>query len=405
MRIAYVVKRYPRYSETFIVNEILAHEAEGFEVEIFSLRPPNDQRFQESISRVKAPLTYLPGGSSKASDFWSALETASKIVPDLWSKLEFANGEDARDVSQAALLASEVLRRRIDHLHAHFATVSTSVTRLAARFAGISYTFTAHAKDIFHESIRADDLRRRMADAASVITVSDFNTEFLRENHGPAASRVERIYNGLPLDRFRFESPRNRPPSVVAVGRLIEKKGFSDLIDACALLSPRPGFSCCIIGAGELEDDLRRQIQKLGLERSIELAGPQPLPDVIAHVQSASVLAAPRVVGADGNRDGMPTVLLEAMALGTPCVSTDVTGIPEIVRDEVTGLLVPQNDPPALARALDRLLTSPDLRVGLASRARRLVEQDFDIGSNAARLRQIFAASAGRDAASIPKAS
>jgi glycosyltransferase involved in cell wall biosynthesis len=405
MRIGYVVKRYPRYSETFIVNEILAHEAAGLEIAIFSLRPPNDPRFQEAISRVRAPVTYLPTGGGRSTELWSALEAAGRSLPEFWGKLSLARGEDPSDVAQAVHLACEARRLGVFHLHAHFATVATTVARLAARFAEVSYTFTAHAKDIFHESVSAEDLRRKISGAAAVITVSDFTASFLRGIDGSVPSRVERLYNGLPLARFPFEDPLGRPPGIVAVGRLIEKKGFTDLVDACGLLAERGReFSCCIIGGGPLEEELRRRIHKLGLGSLVELAGPQPLPEVVARVRSASVLAAPCVVGSDGNRDGMPTVLLEAMALGTPCVSTDVTGIPEIVRDGETGLTVPQRDPRALAAAIERLFASPALRRELAFRARRLIEEEFDIRRNAARLRQIFATAIGADPAPMPRA-
>ena len=237
MRIGYVLKRYPRYSETFIVNEILAHEAAGFEVEIFSLRPPNDPRFQEAISRVQAPVTYIPSGGSKVADFWLGLQQAAKLLPGFWRKLEWAGDTPSRDLLQAVHLACEARNRGVNHLHAHFATVATTVARLAGEFADLPYTFTAHAKDIFHDDVSPEDLGRKLADAAAVITVSDFNLEFLRETYGAASARVRRIYNGLTLDRFPFEDPQSRPPHIVAVGRLIEKKGFSVLIDACAELA------------------------------------------------------------------------------------------------------------------------------------------------------------------------
>src|SRR5215208_4230994 len=159
MKVGYVVKRYPRYSETFIVNEILAHEAAGMEVEIFSLLPPEDGHFQDSISRVRAPVTYLQAKGLKAADFWSTLDDAGEILPYLWDSLEEARGEDVHYAYQAVVLARETRRRDIDHLHAHFATASTTVARLAARFARIPYTMTAHAKDIFHESVRPEDQR------------------------------------------------------------------------------------------------------------------------------------------------------------------------------------------------------------------------------------------------------
>ena len=237
MKVGYVVKRYPRYSETFIVNEILAHEAAGMEVEIFSLLPPEDGHFQDAISRVRAPVTYLQAKGLKASEFWSTLDDAGEIVPYLWDSLAEARGEDVRYAYQAVVLARETRLRGIDHLHAHFATASTTVARLAARFARIPYTMTAHAKDIFHESVRPKDLRRKLQDAAATVTISDYNLEYLHDNYGPAAKDVRRIYNGLELERFPYEEPRGRVPEIVAVGRLVEKKGFADLIEACSLLA------------------------------------------------------------------------------------------------------------------------------------------------------------------------
>jgi glycosyltransferase involved in cell wall biosynthesis len=392
LRVGYVVKRYPRYSETFIVNEILAHEGAGLEMEIFSLRPPNDSHFQDLIAKVRAPIHYLwPEEGLKGTFFWAALEETSAALPGVWPALETARGEEARDVYQALLLAREARRTGIGHLHAHFATSATTVAQLAARLAGLPFSFTAHAKDIFHESVQPDDLRQKLNDAAAVVTVSDYNMEYLREMYGPAATRVQRIYNGLDLERFPYQARYDRPPWIVAVGRLIEKKGFADLIEACAMLAGRGRpFGCRIIGAGPLETEFRAHIERLGLHTIVELIGPRPQCEIIQHIQQAAVLAAPCVVGADGNRDGLPTVLLEAMALGTPCVSTDVTGIPEVLHHGETGLMVPQHEPVMLAAALEQLLTNPALRERLAAQARRLIEAEFDIHHNSARLRAIF---------------
>ena len=393
MKVGYVVKRYPRYSETFIVNEILAHEAAGLNLEIFSLLPPEDGHFQDVISRVRAPVFYLPSKGLKATDFWSALEEIGKTSPERWNSLEAARGEDVRYIYQALVLASKVRLRGISHLHAHFATASATVARLAARFAGVPYTLTAHAKDIFHESVRPDDVRRKLADAASVVTVSDYNLEYLCKNYGPAAQRVRRIYNGLDLERFPYASPRERSPRILGVGRLVEKKGFAVLIESCAILADKGReFTCQIVGTGPQERELRAQIARLGLEGRVDLLGPRPQSELARYAQGAAVFAAPCVVGADGNRDGLPTVLLEAMALGTPCVSTAVTGIPEVINDGVTGLMVPQRDPAALAVAIESLLEDPDLRDRLAGRARRLVAAEFDAHRNAAHLRDIFRA-------------
>lgn len=390
-RVGYVVKRFPRYSETFIVNEILAHEAAGLAIEIFSLRPPNDTHFQDSLSRVRAPVCYLPSVGIKALEFWQGVEAAAEVCPRLWSQFHRAVGEDAFDVYQALVLAREVTIRGIDHLHAHFATSPTSVARLGAFFAGISYSFTAHAKDIFHESVRPADLSRKLSDADEVVTVTDYNGEFLRRSYGVVAARVRRVYNGLDLVRFPYEDPRTRKVEIAAVGRLVEKKGFGDLVAACSLLAGwGHDFRCEIIGSGPLEKELAALIDRHGLRERVLLVGPRPGNEIIERVSRASAFAAPCVVGSDGNRDGLPTALLEAMALGTPCVSTNVTGIPEVVRDGDTGLLVRPGAAADLALALARLLGDAELRVRLARAARRLIEREFDVEVNAAQLREVF---------------
>ncbi|MBW2292085.1 MAG: glycosyltransferase [Deltaproteobacteria bacterium] len=399
-RIGYVVKRYPRFSETFIVNELLAHQAAGAEVEIFALRPPNDTHFQDAIARVKSPVCYLAHAGLKAKDVWETMRKFDQQLDRLTSGLAAAWDADIVDVHQAMLLAQEVKARSIGHLHAHFASSPTTVARLAARFAGIGFSFTAHAKDIFHEDVVSGELTAKLSDAAAVVTVSDYNARHLRRLAGDAAPNIVRIYNGIDLDAFGFHSPVDRPPLVVGVGRLVEKKGFEDLIEACALMS-KDGrrFRCRIIGAGPLEQTLRRQVEALRLSDRVTLTGPLPQQEMRREVRGAAVLAAPCVVGKDGNRDGMPTTLLEAMALGTPCVSTDVTGIPEAVRHDETGLIVPQRDPKRLADALLGLLDRPQLRERLAVNARRMIEAEFDVSKSAGRLRAVFAAIAAEHAA------
>jgi colanic acid/amylovoran biosynthesis glycosyltransferase len=404
VKVGYVLKRYPRYSETFVVNEILAHESAGLNLTIFALRPPCDTHFQDKISQVRSPVTYIrqpiqgrvnaslnTQTPTAASYFWAELQEASKVIPGFWGKLAIAQGERASTVYQAAWLAQSVKQQGITHLHAHFGSVATSVTRLAAYFADVPYTFTAHAKDIFHEDVQFEDLQRKLQDAAAVVTVSDYNLQYLQQHYGAAAARVQRIYNGLDLEQLHYCSPIHRPPLILSVGRLVEKKGLSVLIDACAILRQQQlEFRCQIVGTGALEAELQQQIQRLGLQSNVEIVGPRPQSEVFQLMQQAAVFAAPYIIGCDGNRDGLPTVLLEAMALGTPCVSTDVTGIPEIVSDRDTGLMVPQRDVKQLAIALQQLLSKPQLRVQLSMRARQLIESKFDIHQNTAALRTLF---------------
>ena len=408
--VGFVVKRYPRYSETFVVREILAHEQAGMAVEIFSLRPGNDSHFQDLISRVKARVNYLflpaqgllPESMSTthltAVSLWRALREASEVLPDVWSQLNEIKDAEARDVYQALQLATHVRLKGIEHLHAPFASDVATIARLASRFSGVPYSFTARAKDIFHASVEPDDLRQKLQDAAGVITISDFHLEYLQSTYGSLADNVQRVYNGLDLEEFPYKSPLNRPPMVLAIGRLVEKKGFSDLIDACAILA-RQGraFRCRIVGAGPLAAELAEQASRLGVESFIKLVGPLPQREVIQEIHAAAVMAVPCIVGKDGDRDGLPNVIQEALALGTPVVSTDVTGIPEVVRHEETGLQVPQQDPKALAAAIDRLLSNPELRLKLATKARRIMDEEFNIHRNTKRRRALFRAAAGQD--------
>ena len=399
-RIGYVVKRYPRFSETFIVSEILAHEAAGADVRIYALRPSFDTHFQNALARVRAPVRYLGFDAVRLADFWLHVTSAAAEFPAAAQLLLPGAGETPVDVCQGIALAREARRAGLDHLHAHFATSATAVARLASRLSGIPYTFTAHAKDIYHQSIDGAAFERKLYDAAACVTVSDFNRAFIQQRYGPVP--VVRIYNGLNLDECPCSPPWDRPAVILGVGRLVEKKGFANLIDACAQLAARgERFTCRIIGTGPLEPALRQRIDDLDLAHCVTLAGPLPHDEVIGEMAEAAVLAVPCIVGADGDRDGLPTVMLEAMALGTPCVATPVTGIPEAIHDGETGLLVPEHDATALACALSRLLTDPALRVRLAAAARQRVEAAFDIRRNAASLREVFeqarwAAQAGR---------
>jgi colanic acid/amylovoran biosynthesis glycosyltransferase len=389
-RIAYVLKRYPRYSETFIVNEILAHEAAGREVDIFALRSVEETHFQDMLGQVRAPVTRIPDQLKNAAAMWSLLETARDGLPDAWPALGSLDAADGRDVAQALALALEARARGVGHLHAHFGTVATTVARLAAAFAGIGYSFTAHAKDIYCDYDETQALDLKLRDAAAVVTVSDFNVAHLRDTYGRDAARVVRIYNGIDLARFGWSGP-SAGSEILAIGRLVEKKGFHILIEAVRLLraAGRP-VRCRIVGAGEEGANLAAQIAASDLGDAVTLAGPLPQTAVIEAMREAGVLACPCVIGRDGNRDGLPTVLLEAMALGTPCVATDVTGIPELVRDGETGLCVPEGDPEALAAALARMLDDRDLRRRVAEAGRALVEKEFDQQRNAARLRAVF---------------
>lgn len=297
----------------------------------------------------------------------------------------------------AALLAPLVEQLEIDHLHAHFATWASDVACYTSALTGIPFSFTAHAKDIFHEEVNKQHLAWKMARAHTVVTVSDFNRRYLNELLASFGKRgqIERLYNGIDLDLF-FPQIRNPEPNlIVAVGRLVEKKGFDYLIHACHLLKQRgQSFTCIIVGDGEQRAELETCITEYGMQGDITLVGAMTQADVIALLRRATVFTLPCIVGRDGNRDGLPTVLLEAMALGVPVVSTRVTGIPEIIDDRQTGLLVEERDAEGLATALAELLQSPALRQQCSSGAQEKVTRQFNAAKNVKQLNACFCASA-----------
>jgi glycosyltransferase involved in cell wall biosynthesis len=398
-RVGYVLKMYPRFSETFIVSEILAREAAGERITIFSLRPPVDPRFHPELARVAAPVSYLerPG---KPSALWAALRDAVTRQPALADGMARVLPEllaaDVDDAVQAVILARAALDAGVTHLHAHFASMATTIARLASLLSGIPYSFTAHAKDLFHDEVDPADIARKLQGAHHTVTVSDFNVDYLTRMHPADVHRLHRIHNGLELDRFPFRpTPRPVRPAVgaagplgiVAVGRLVEKKGFALLLDAAARLQESGlAVSVDIVGDGALRADLTAQIDRLGLHDQVRLLGALPQNDVSAVLAGADVFVAPCVVGADGNADGLPTVILEAMALGVPCVATDVTGIPEVVRHDDTGLLCRSGSVDDLVHAVQRVARCDFDTEGITRRARQLIEDLFDSTLQARRL-------------------
>lgn len=390
---AYVLKMYPRFSETFVVSEILAREAAGERIEIFSLRPPNDPRFHPELARVLAGVTYIDR-PQKTVDLWEELRyaQASGLGGAIRRCLPELIAAEPDDAAQAVALAVELRSRSIRHLHAHFASAPTSVARLASRLSGVPFSFTAHAVDIFHESVSMQDLGRKLDQAHHAVTISAFNLDFLRRRFPSSSSRLHLVRNGLELDRFPYRDPQpaGRPVRVVGVGRLVAKKGFHDLLLAVGILDAR-GFpvELGIAGTGAMGEELQGAIDVLRLGRTVRLLGPKTQDQVRELLCSADVFVAPSIVGPDGNADGMPTVLLEAMALGVPCIGTAVTGIPEVLRHRETGILIRPGTPAALAAAICQLSSPLANRVGMARAARNLIEREYDSRRQAEELRAL----------------
>lgn len=383
LRVGYVVKMYPRLSETFIVDEIRAVEAAGVEVSIFSLRSPSDGHFHRDLSQVRATAHYLPAfGSSSALAAMDIIGELGIEPGAVAEALDFLRrllpNRQIGVLTQALHLSRAVHRHRLDHLHAHFMTIAAHTAYLAHLFTGVPFTVTAHAKDVFRHTVDVDIFRTVAEAARTVVTVCDVNKSYIEDHILDGAGRVERVYNGVFLDEPSPTGERD-PGLILAVGRLVEKKGFDRLIRACHLLRQRGvDFQCVLVGDGEDTDALASLVDSLGLGAEVHMAGALPRDEVLALMNRARVIAAPCLEGEDGNRDALPTVLLEALAVGLPIVSTRLGGIPEIVDDGVHGLLVDPGDEIGLADALQNLLTDDELwmRCRLACRPRAAARFD-----------------------------
>ena len=394
--IGYVVSTWPRLSQTFVLSEILALERRGVPLRIFSAKDPDGEPIHADVTKVRAKVVYLSlqrhWKSALRANFRIASEMPKRYCRTLLKALSYHRWDAIRRFFQACYLVEILRRETVAHIHAHFATAPAQIAMFTQELSGTPYTFTAHARDIYVDTPR-NLLSAEMQRAEAVVTISEYNRRYLSDQLGSLNGKVRCIYNGLDLTRFKFRLPsvRHSPhPVILSVGRLIEKKGFSDLIAAAAILRQRDRrFQIEIIGTGPLRSNLRTQVHKLGLEDHVRLLGAQPQEIVRLTLERATLFALPCVISADGDRDGIPTVLMEAMATGIPVVSTSVSGIPELIDSGHDGLLVEPNNPVLLADALEQLLHDSQLRDRLAGAARRTIEARFAIDRNCTQLLEL----------------
>jgi len=399
--VAYLLKRFPRLSETFILHEILELERQGVGLRLYSIMDSAETIVHADVRRVRASVSYLPSGKRAWHEVPKAHLALLKRHPgrylgtvayNLWHR---PRRTALKHFLRAGWLAHELEAAGVTHLHAHFAHGPASVARFVSQLTGLPYSFTAHAKDIYTSPPAS--LANKMDAARFVVTCTEYNAQYLAGLVAPGtAERIHRIYHGLDLRKFGApthpaEAAAGDMPTILAVGRLVEKKGFSYLIDSMALLRRR-GYEANlqIVGDGDIRGALVQQIEAAGLQDRVTLLGPRPQEDLLDMYRHATLFALPCIVTDNGDRDGIPNVLVEAMRLGLPVVSTRVSGIPELIIDGDTGLLVPPRDTRALTDALARLLDDPHLRGRLAAGAARHVLHEFDLVGNAARLRELL---------------
>ncbi|MFT4511426.1 MAG: colanic acid/amylovoran biosynthesis glycosyltransferase [Planctomycetota bacterium] len=395
MHVGYILKKFPRASETFILNEILALQRQGVEVTVFSLHKPDDGVFHRGLADLQRPVVYV---APRKGDGWLAylrenIDRFSLLAPQLLGQLQDmlrAGRQDVWNVLGWAIdIAAAAEEHGVAHFHAHFATVAAHTARAAAAIAGLPFSVTCHAKDIYRTGIDPASFQSLLAPANFVVTVCEANRRWIQAQLAPEGSiPLLVLYNGVDTTHFdvRHRQPATEP-FVLAVGRLVEKKGFHHLLDALSALS-REGVSprCLIVGDGDERDALKLQCQSLGLDR-VEFLGMRTQDEVRELMLSATMLVLPCIIGEDGNRDALPTVLLEALASGLPAISTAVGGVEEILDDGRAGLLVPAGEVAPLAECIARLWSADDLRQELAAKGRARALSHFDLMANVARLR------------------
>ena len=380
---AYLFERFPSFGQTFCYREVAELYRQGIAAPIFSIRNPKDEPAQDWDERIVRRVQYLPEEKELLEDVQRASKKR-RLTPAIIGALdEWGRRTDFLRLYQAVYVGLRLQEAGISHVHAHFAGMAARTALWIARFFPITFSFTAHANDIFAPrkfEIGLDNL----ADASRVIiTETDYSEKFLRERFPERADRIHRIYNGLNLAEFGHANFSSDPPLIVAIGRLIAKKGFASLIRACALLVKRGrSFRCEIFGEGPLENELRAQIEELGLRELVQLPGPKPQHELRERLANASVFVLSSVPEADGGMDNLPTVIMEAMATGLPVVSTRIGGIPEMVVDNETGFLVQPEDAVTLAEAIERVTNDGSLGQKLGQAGYERAQKLFSIEKN-----------------------
>jgi colanic acid/amylovoran biosynthesis glycosyltransferase len=372
---AYLFERFPSFGQTFCYREVAELDRQGVVPPIFSIREPKDEPPQDWDERIANHVHYLPEEKELLDDVRRASKKG-EVTGEIIAVLdEWGRRRDFLRLYQAVYVGLRLQKIGVRHVHAHFAGLAARTAFWIGRFFPISFSFTAHANDIFAPRDFQIGLDKLVGAAGLIVTETDYAERFLRERFADGANRIHRIYNGLDLTLFKRADFSSTPPLIVAVGRLIGKKGFVDLLRAFRLLRERgKSFRCEIIGEGPLEQELREQIAQLDLEDWAELLGVKPQHEIREHLAAARAFVLPSVIDPDGGMDNLPTVIMEAMAAGLPIVSTSIGGIPEMVIQNETGFLVPPGDVAALADAIERLLGD----IGLA---RRFGERGFQRAS------------------------
>jgi glycosyltransferase involved in cell wall biosynthesis len=402
-KVAYIMSRFPKLTETFILYEMLAMQREGIQVEVYPLLRertelvhPEAQQFVETAHYQ--PFLSLPILFANLYFLWQEprayLKTLWLLLRANWGSFRFFMGV-AGIFPKAVLFAYQMQAENISHVHAHFASHPAAAGFIIHRLVGIPYSFTAHGSDLHCDRHM---LCEKVAEAAFVVAISDYNKEvILSECQGKYRDKVVVIHCGVDTEVFRYRSNKTlydkgkHPFMILCIGTLHEVKGQAYLIGACQKLQERAiDFRCHFVGDGPDKQSLNQLADQATILEKVRFHGRLTRNEIARLLLDADVLVAPSVPTRDGRREGIPVVLMEAMGTGVPVIASNISGIPELVKDQSTGLLVPPRDAASLANALECYFADPDLRRRLGQAGRERVMGDFDLKKNTAKLAQYF---------------
>lgn len=398
-----ILKGYPRISESFISSEILLLESLGVSMEIYSLRRPKEDFIHPHVRGIKARVTYIPEvipnfGTIIQSNYELARRAGSHYLQCFQRAVSRALSRRKTAVIRHFLQAGHLVRQKlsnpaIGHIHAHFCHTPASVALFSSELTGLSFSFTAHAKDIYTSD--REQLARKIDAARFVVTCNRYNARFLSAiaKNLDCTTPVHTIYHGIDTDYFSYMAPSSPVPPyrILSVGRLVAKKGYEDLLQALTLLD-RSGvdFRFTHIGAGDLHHKIQLMAHECGLDGKVRFLGALAHDQVVSYHRNSDCFVLASKIAGNGDRDGIPNVLAEAMACGVPVVSTRVSAIPELVEDRTTGLLVQPGDPCAMANAIKEALSDYPAARKRAEKARAKVELEFDNRKCVLRLHELF---------------
>ena len=402
-KVAYIMSRFPKLTETFILYEMLAMQQQNMQVEVYPLLRERDEVMHpEAMQFVRVahfqPFMSLPILRANLYFLWKKpaayLKTLWDVLRANWGSYNFFTGVIGI-FPKTVLFAYQMRADQVQHVHAHFASHPAAAGFIIHRLVGISYSFTAHGSDLHRDRHM---LREKVAEAAFVVAISEYNKELIiSECRGNYREKVKVVHCGVDTQVFRaraHETPYEKgenPFMILCVGTLHEVKGQPYLIEACRLLQERGyDFECHFVGDGPDRKPLNELVEQAGLAGRVRFHGRLTREQIARLLMDADVLAAPSVPTRDGRREGIPVVLMEAMGSGVPVIASDLSGIPELVNHQLTGLLVTPRDAKALADALERFIENPGVRRSLGKAGRAKVVGEFDLNKNAATLAGYF---------------